>query len=177
MPEKFEKLAVWIATIGGLGKIRWAPGTWGSLVGLIIGTMTVHVLELPQPQLVHVGFWWLWLSLLSPLVLTFILCAIICGAAERTLSVHDAPAIILDEAWAMTFIVILNPWAVSSWLWLLFIAFLLFRFFEIVKPPPLKRLERLAGGWGIMADDLGAAIYTVVIVWIITFLYILFTVH
>ena len=174
------RFAVFLATLGGLGRIRWAPGTWGSLVGLIIGTMTVHGLELPQPQSMPVGFWWLWSSLLSPLVLTFILCAIICGAAERTLSVHDAPAIILDEAWAMTFIVILNPWDVSLWpgaFSMLLTAFLLFRFFDIVKPPPLKYLARWPGGWGIMADDLGAAIYTVVIVWIITFLYIVFTVH
>ena len=115
----------------------------------------------------------LWLSLL---VLTFILCTISCSEAERTLGVHDAPAIILDEVWAMTFIVILNPWAVWLWPGLLGIAFLLFRFFDIVKPPPLKHLARLTGGWGIMADDLGAAVYTVIILWIMTFLFIVLTV-
>ena len=160
-----------MATLGGLGYIPWAPGTWGSLVGLIIGAMSVRVIE----GLGYLG-WSLSLLLLFPLVLIFILCAISCSEAERTLGVHDAPAIILDEAWAMTFIVILNPWAVSSWPGLLFIAFLLFRFFDIVKPPPLKHLARLTGGWGIMADDLGAAIYTVVILWVMTFLFIILTV-
>ena len=44
----------------------------------------------------------------------------------------------------------------------LLITFLLFRFFDIVKPPPLKSLEHVPGGWGVMLDDLGAAVYTTV---------------
>jgi phosphatidylglycerophosphatase A len=48
------------------------------------------------------------------------------------------------------------------------ITFALFRFFDIVKPFPLRRLEEVPGGWGIMLDDLGAALYTTVIVLIIT---------
>lgn len=44
----------------------------------------------------------------------------------------------------------------------LIITFLLFRFFDIVKPPPLKSLEHVPGGWGVMLDDLGAAVYTTV---------------
>jgi len=45
----------------------------------------------------------------------------------------------------------------------LIITFLLFRLFDIVKPPPLKSLERVPGGWGVMLDDLGAAVYTAVV--------------
>lgn len=47
---------------------------------------------------------------------------------------------------------------------LVMIAFIAFRLFDIVKPPPLRRLERVPHGWGIMLDDLGAAVYTTVIV-------------
>lgn len=46
----------------------------------------------------------------------------------------------------------------------LVITFLLFRFFDIVKPPPIRKLENLSGGWGIMLDDLLAAMYTTIIV-------------
>lgn len=45
--------------------------------------------------------------------------------------------------------------------------FLLFRIFDIVKPPPLRRLEKLPGGWGVMLDDIGAALYTTVIMIVI----------
>ena len=46
----------------------------------------------------------------------------------------------------------------------LVIAFVLFRFFDIVKPPPIRQMERLRGGWGIMFDDLIAAVFTAIIV-------------
>jgi phosphatidylglycerophosphatase A len=49
----------------------------------------------------------------------------------------------------------------------LIITFLLFRFFDIVKPPPLRKLETIPGGWGIMLDDLGAAVYTTIVILII----------
>lgn len=46
----------------------------------------------------------------------------------------------------------------------LVITFVLFRLFDILKPPPLRKLEKLPGGWGIMLDDLGAAVYTAIVV-------------
>jgi phosphatidylglycerophosphatase A len=61
-------------------------------------------------------------------------------------------------------VVVLLPWA--GWL----AAFLLFRGFDIVKPPPLKRLATLPAGWGIMADDLGAAVYSVFVLLLIRWL-------
>lgn len=53
----------------------------------------------------------------------------------------------------------------------LVIAFVLFRIFDVIKPPPLRQMERLPGAWGIMLDDLGSAIYTALIIVIIKFLY------
>ena len=53
----------------------------------------------------------------------------------------------------------------------LFIAFIAFRLFDILKPPPLRYLERLRGGWGIMLDDIGAAMYTVVIILVATLVF------
>jgi len=50
----------------------------------------------------------------------------------------------------------------------LVVTFLLFRFFDIVKPPPIRKLEAIPGGWGIMLDDLAAAIYTAVLIILIT---------
>ena len=91
---------------------------------------------------------------------------IVCARAERELGQHDAPQIILDEVWAMTAIVVglaqMAPNPSAVW-W----SFLAFRFFDITKPPPLRWLARLPAGWGIMADDAGAAVYTLLLCWMV----------
>ncbi len=143
--------AVFVATVGGLGRIPWAPGTWGSVVGLALGWAVVHWL-----QAVYVG---------PLLVISFVVGALICTEAERALHRHDPPAIILDEVWGMVCVLALLPWTILSSTRLL-IAFLLFRAFDITKPPPLKSLARWPKGWGIMADDLGAAVYTSCVLWL-----------
>ena len=145
--------AVLVPTMFGLGKSRWAPGTVGSLVGVVAGMATIRWFPWPVERLV------------AFLAADFVICAILCTAAERHLG-HDAPAIILDEVWAMAAILVLLPWTTQSSGWLL-AAFLLFRAFDVVKPFPLKRLAKLPRGWGIMADDLGAAAYTIALLWVI----------
>ena len=78
----------------------------------------------------------------------------ICGSAERTLQTHDDSRIVLDE--------IVGFWVAAAWLprtWTAVgLAFVLFRFFDSVKLPPYKWLERLPGGTGIVMDDVGAGI-------------------
>lgn len=146
-----DRAAVFAATVGGLGHIPWAPGTWGSAVGLILGWVMIRALPV-----VYVG---------PVLVISFVVGALVCTSAERALHRHDPPAVILDEVWGMLFVVALLPWTIASSARLL-MAFLLFRAFDITKPPPLKRLARWPGGWGIMADDLGAAVYASCILWL-----------
>ena len=146
---------VWtfLATVGGLGRIPLAPGTWGSGVGLLLGVLTVRALRHPVSPLLLIG--------------SFVVAALICAQAERALRRHDPPMVILDEVWAMWAIVVVLPWISVSWSRLL-VACLLFRLFDITKPPPLKHLAHLPSGLGIMADDLGAAVYTVLILWVIS---------
>jgi phosphatidylglycerophosphatase A len=158
-----RRLAVALATVAGLGRVPWAPGTWGSLVGLGIG-WAARGLSGP------------WLAMLGGLA--FLAAVAACTVAERELSRVDPPAIILDEVWGMAAVAAALPsldvardgtlsgveWvppSARSWE-LLLAAFFLFRVFDIVKPPPLKRLARLPAGWGVMADDAGAALYTLV---------------
>ena len=78
----------------------------------------------------------------------------ICGRAERKLGTHDDSRIVLDE--------IVGFWVAAAWLprtWTAALtAFVLFRFFDAVKLPPYKWLERLPGGYGIVMDDVGAGI-------------------
>ncbi len=143
-------LATQIATVGGLGRVPWAPGTWGSAVGFLLGMMMVRIFRAPAHTILLLG--------------SFVASTLICTHAEQELNRHDPPSIILDEVWAMWAIVAMLPWtalAVSKGL----LAFVLFRLFDIAKPAPLQHLARLPSGLGIMADDLGAAVYVVLILW------------
>jgi phosphatidylglycerophosphatase A len=72
----------------------------------------------------------------------------------------DPRPIVIDEYSCLLLPLFFTPLKVLP----LIITFALFRVFDIVKPPPLRRLEKLQGGWGIMLDDLGAAVYTMVII-------------
>lgn len=149
------KPAVWMATGGGIGYLPWAPGTWGSGVGLLLGLLAVRVV---QPPLSVVG-----LLLLCPL------CAAVCTRAERALGRHDAPPIVLDEIVGMAAILLALPSVAASPV-LLLTGFAAFRAFDIVKPPPLRRLATLPAGWGILADDLGASLYTLLLLKVLSVL-------
>ncbi len=75
----------------------------------------------------------------------------------------DPHRIVIDEYACLLLPLYFTPPKIAP----LLITFLLFRIFDIVKPPPLKRLEHVSHGWGVMLDDLGAAVYTTVIIRII----------
>jgi phosphatidylglycerophosphatase A len=135
-------LAVAIATAGHTGWFPVAPGTVGSAVGLAL--------------------WWglraAGAGLLVELAVAaalFVIGAWAASATERALGVTDPGPVVVDEVMGMCVTLVAAPLS-----WPAAIAgFLLFRVFDIVKPPPARRLERLHGGWGIMADDLAAGIY------------------
>jgi phosphatidylglycerophosphatase A len=137
---------VWLATGGGIGFIRWAPGTFGTLLGL---PLAWALALLP-----------LWGRV--PAILGVIALGIpICGAAARRLGRKDPGAVVWDEIAAVpvTFVLTSFDRSPGSLAAVMGLGFVLFRVFDILKPPPAPRLERLPGGWGIMADDLAAAVY------------------
>ncbi|MDR2219184.1 MAG: phosphatidylglycerophosphatase A [Methylobacillus sp.] len=138
----------------GSGLARVAPGTLGTLVAfpLFYGMMAI------APE------WHL------PLIaLLFLIGIPICGATGRALGVQDHGGIVWDEIVAMLLVLEFTP---MSWPWWL-AAFVLFRFFDILKPFPIRQCDRrLKGGFGVMFDDLLAAIYTLLILhaclWLMT---------
>ncbi len=136
-------LSVWVATGGGVGRAPVMPGTFGSVAGTLI-FCGLHTLFPPS----FVAF--LLLSLFGfGIYVSF--------RAERVLRQTDAPSIVIDEIVAAMLTGFLLPF---SWGWQI-VGFLFFRFFDIVKPPPIRRMEKIKGGLGIMADDLVAALYAV----------------
>nr|ADC36123.1 putative phosphatidyl-glycerophosphatase [uncultured bacterium 253] len=160
-----DYLALAIATCG-VGYLPLAPGTWGSLLAVGI-YLVVRIAVLSQPtdtrEIVGTsGF--LAGEILVIVIVTFggIWAA---SRTERVLKVKDPGKVVVDEV-AGQFIALLPvPLArVGAWPVFVIMAFLLFRFFDIVKPYPARKLESLHGGLGIMLDDVVAGIYAAVVV-------------
>ena len=151
-----DYLALSIATCG-VGYLPLAPGTWGSLVGVGIFLLLTRVIA---------G------NALVAMVLVFIIVVTAVGtwAATRTEELSgrkDPGKIVVDEV-AGQFIALFPLTLFSSWSTVaVIVSFILFRFFDIVKPYPANRLQELNGGAGVMFDDLVAGVYTAVIVSII----------
>ena len=165
-----DRVVYWLGLGLGSGLPRRAPGTWGTVGGLIIA--------IPLLSLGFVPF----------LIITILSCVIgswICGRTSELMGGHDNPHIVWDE-WAGMWLTLLplsymgiadgNFWqniAQISSIVAMIIAFILFRFFDIIKPPPIGWADKkVAGGLGIMLDDIIAGIMAAA-VWIIIYITIL----
>jgi len=129
----------------GSGLSPKAPGTMGTLVALPMVYGLMH------------------LSLTVYLCCIVMLCVFgiyLCGESARRLNTHDHPGIVWDEFAGMAITMIAVPLQLR---WLL-LGFLLFRFFDIVKPWPIREADhRLTGGFGIMLDDIIAGLFSCVL--------------
>ena len=138
--------AHWIALGGGSGLSPYAPGTVGTLVAIPL-------------HMILIG----WLDAAAVLAVAGALFLIGCWASARTaidLGEVDHGGINIDEIAAFLAVLAIAP---DGWLWQAF-AFGVFRFFDIVKPPPIRFFERsIPGGFGVMFDDLLAAGYTLLV--------------
>ena len=133
----------------GAGLSRYAPGTMGTLIAVPFA--------LVLKQLPPLGFW----GVLAALFLAGIP---LCGSASRMLDRHDPGNIVWDEMVGFWLTVALLP---VTWPWWL-AAFVVFRFFDILKPWPIRQLERrFTGGLGIMLDDVVAALYAMLLLGIV----------
>ena len=142
-----DYLALAIATCG-VGYMPLAPGTWGSLVGVGIFLLLPRF-AIPVAILVFTfaGIW----------------------AATRTESIagkKDPGKIVVDEVAGQLialFPLLFVKWTITS----VMLSFLLFRFFDIVKPYPANRFQEMEGGVGVMCDDLVAGAYAAIIIVIV----------
>ncbi len=159
-PLSANRFILWLAQGLGLGRIPFAPGTWGTLLGF--------------PLLMAL----LWTgSLLASVLLWLGSCALsvyACGRAEIILKKSDPGSVVLDEIVAI-------PLCCATWIgaeiaktghlpsplwlfqdghaWAAVAIFALFRLFDIWKPWPVRQSQHLPGGWGVTCDDLLAAVY------------------
>ena len=147
-----------LASCFGLGRLPIAPGTWGSLpptvifvlmAGLGLSAVTISI---AMAVLVLVGS---------------IVCIISAPASIAATGKIDPSEVVADEfaGQAVTFLFIGQASGCQICATAI-IGFLMFRFFDIFKPWPIRRLEKLTAGWGILADDLLAGIYASVVLFL-----------
>lgn len=138
----------------GSGLAPKAPGTFGTLAALPIFWL-IQDLTLPL--------------YLSFLVVTFILGVYFCDRSSKALGVHDHGGIVWDEMVGYWLTMLLAP---SGILWMV-VGFVLFRFFDILKPWPINWLDRkVGGGFGIMIDDILAALYALIVLQVLAYFWI-----
>lgn len=164
-----DYLALAIATCG-VGYLPLAPGTWGSLVGvglyiLVRGAAMKVFFDGAQRNfnLLHVYYG----VIAIELVVVFGVALVGTWAASRTekLSARKDPGkVVIDEVTGQFIALIPVPFVLEAAWWSAILAFILFRFFDIVKPYPARRFESLEAGLGIMADDIVAGIYAAILV-------------
>lgn len=147
-----EKLGYWFAVGFGSGLIKPAPGTWGTLAGALIfwGLLTL---------------WGEFAPVVAPwIVLTLLLTGTlaggyICRIGGQSLGEVDHGSIVWDEIIAIGWLL----WLIAFWypldLLSVTLAFVLFRFFDIVKPWPIGQVDAWHTPWGVMFDDLLAFVY------------------
>ncbi len=144
-----KKLAALLATLAGVGFSPFAPGTAASAVCVLAYKYGLHAVP--------------WYLYLAGLVALFFAGAAASTAYAASLGLEDPGRIVIDEACGQLLALFLVP---AGWL-AVGLAFVFFRFFDIIKPPPIRRFEKLAGGWGIMADDVAAGLAAGILVHVI----------
>jgi phosphatidylglycerophosphatase A len=147
-PSQSGSAPLWaklVATFFGIGCVRPGPGTWASAVTVLL--------------------WWLLARWLNPQLVTAVTC-LLAGLAiavgipaatkvSRAAALKDPQFVVIDEVAGQLITLIAVPAAWKS----LLLGFILFRGFDIVKPPPLRSVEKLREGAGIVLDDVGAGLY------------------
>ena len=131
-----------------LGHSPFMPGTLGSLAGLLIYFVVKDKLPIYTFSILFL----------------FALGILFSSEAERIYKRKDAQMIVIDEACGMMLSLFLVPYNV----WIMILGFILFRTFDIIKPPPVRAIEKFSGAFGVMFDDIIAAIYTNFILQVIT---------
>lgn len=142
--------AWWTATFLGSGFLRPGPGTWASAETAVLWYLAASRLPANIQAIVAIG-------------VVVAVCAVgipASGIVERECGRHDPGFIVIDEVAGQMLALIAVP---LHWKTVL-ISFILFRVFDVIKPPPVRRLERFPGGAGVVLDDLGAGLYVLICV-------------
>lgn len=152
LPANSSRCPLWanaIATFFGIGRLRPGPGTWGSGATTLLWALVAY--KLPP-------------GLRAPSAIGLAVFVILIGIpaatrVARAYSTKDPQFVVIDEVAGQLIALIYVPLSWKTFL----AAFILFRGFDIIKPPPVRQIERLPDGSGIVLDDVAAGIYALIV--------------
>ena len=157
-----------LLTTFGLGHMRPASGTWGSTPPPALALLMILILS--GDGLSSFDRWAVNVSLLLVALIFSIVCVRFGAEAEQRFGKKDPGQVVADETAGQAIALLFLPWRpmidFDSWKWNLALAvtaFSAFRILDIIKPPPAFQAQRFRGGWGILADDLIAGVYALLI--------------
>jgi phosphatidylglycerophosphatase A len=143
-----KKAVLFLATGFGSGYIPVMPGTFGTMVGMAIAFAEFHLFE---NCYIYVN---------AIVLCVFLIPSIyIAGKAEEYFKKKDASQIVIDEMLGYWLAILFHPLGSKT----MILAFVLFRFFDILKPYPINSVQKIRGGIGVIADDLIAGVYVNII--------------
>jgi phosphatidylglycerophosphatase A len=138
-----------VATFLGVGRLKPGPGTWGSLATVILWTLASSKIPVASRT---------WATVIAAAVVTLVGIPAATQVA-RALGRKDPQIVVIDEVAGQLVALVAVPLAWKTFL----VGFILFRVFDMWKPFPIRQLERLPEGTGIVVDDLGAGVYALAI--------------
>ena len=141
--------ATLVATFFGTGRLRPGPGSWGSAATVLLWWVAAHFIAAALQV-------WVAVALAALVVLVGIPAATLVARASNQ---KDPQFVVIDEVAGQLITLIAVPVSWKS----LVLGFILFRGFDIVKPPPVRQLERLPEGLGIVIDDVAAGLYALAV--------------
>jgi phosphatidylglycerophosphatase A len=156
--KPIDRVAYLTATGFGAGFAPKAPGTFGALEGVAIFLLTLALQLSAQQHFVLL------------VALNLLIFAAGVWASKRTCEIsnlEDPSQVVVDEISGQ--LIALTPLAFASSTALVIVAFMLFRLFDIFKPYPIRKLEHLPNGFGVMLDDVLAGIFAAVIIWLVSY--------
>jgi phosphatidylglycerophosphatase A len=159
-PSRAPTWSTLIATFFGVGRLKPGPGTWASAVTVVLWFLATRWISADWQSIAAIGL---------------ALAATIIGIpaatrVSRASGLKDPQFVVIDEVAGQLIALIAVP---VSWKSLL-LGFILFRGFDIVKPPPVRQMEHLPEGFGIVIDDVGAGLYALAIMQLLKHLTMIF---
>lgn len=157
-------------TTGGLGFFRPASGTWGSIPPVVIAAILVLAGAGPATP-----YWWVFAGVMVVITVAFSAACVLWGDSAEARWGKDPSPVVADETAGMALTLLLLPpslLANEPFFTLISLggAFVLFRAMDIAKPWPCNGLQSVASGWGILLDDLVAAVYAAGLAWVVVWI-------
>src|SRR5258706_6591269 len=138
-----------VATFGGVGRLKPGPGPWASAATVILWAVAGWRIQLEART---------WSTIAAAIAVTLVGIPAATRAA-RASGLKDPQFVVIDEVAGQLVTLVAVPLAWKTFL----TGLILFRIFDILKPPPVRQLERLPEGIGIVVDDLGAGLYALIV--------------